>query len=143
MEWGSKANSELDCPVKVWAGLGAFRLNAGAEVSQKENHTFFLFVIITLMPACYLALHFPVAQRKDFVPELVQEAEWLLVASTACSIWLLSGQKQEKPLAWSLSSVMLAGHRSRDNSEGQGPSAWTPRCFLCCTISYTRAPSWM
>lgn len=56
IEQGSKANSELYCPVKVWAGLGAFRLNAGAEVSQKENCSFFFFffsfVIITLMPAC-------------------------------------------------------------------------------------------
>lgn len=41
MERGSEANSELHCPVKVWAGLGAFRLNAGAEVSQKENCSFF------------------------------------------------------------------------------------------------------
>lgn len=51
MERGSEANSKLHCPVKVWAGLGAFRLNAGAEVSQKENCSFFS-VIITLMPAC-------------------------------------------------------------------------------------------
>lgn len=27
----SKANSELYCPVKVWAGLGTFRLNAGLK----------------------------------------------------------------------------------------------------------------
>lgn len=51
MERGREANSKLHCPVKVWAGLGAFRLNAGAEVSQKENCSFFS-VIITLMPAC-------------------------------------------------------------------------------------------
>lgn len=55
MERRSEANSQLYCPVKVWAGLGIFQLNAGAEVSQKENCSFFFFswfVIITLMPAC-------------------------------------------------------------------------------------------
>lgn len=43
MERGSEANSELYCPVKVWAALGTFQLNAGAEVSQKESCSFSFF----------------------------------------------------------------------------------------------------
>lgn len=55
MEQDSNANSKLDCAVKVWAGLGTFWLNAGAEVSQKENHSFCLFVCNYHPNACLLA----------------------------------------------------------------------------------------
>lgn len=55
MEQGSEANSKLYCPVKVWAGLGAFQLNAGAEMSQKETCSFFFFLVCNYHPnACLL-----------------------------------------------------------------------------------------
>lgn len=132
MERGSEANSKLHCPVKVWAGLGAFRLNAGAEVSQKENCSFFF---CNYHPnACLLISSLLPSSTEEGFCAGACLGEWgrLSANSTAGSIWFLSGQEQKTPLdgSWAASPFWCRGAR-----RAQGPSAWMPRCFHCWLLA--------